>query len=123
MGEKSGCKIPIETTIGYGLFLHYFNGIYVNSKAVLGDNVNLSHQVTIAKNDRKNGNPILKNNIYVGPGAKIVGDVTIEDGVVIGTNAVVTKSFGPNVTIAGIPAKIINEKNSDDYLCNPWDKK
>jgi len=73
LGKKYGVKIPIETDIGYGLYLNYFNGIYINGGSKIGNNCNISHQVTIAKDNRKNGYPILGDNIYVAPGVKIVG--------------------------------------------------
>lgn len=57
--------------------------------------------------------PVIGNNVWIGPGAKLFGDITIGDNVMIGANSVVTKSFPDNVRIAGIPAKIISyEKNA-----------
>ena len=56
--------------------------------------------------------PILGDNVYIGPGAKLFGKITIADNISIGANAVVTKSFEQeNISIAGVPAKIISEKN------------
>jgi len=61
--------------------------------------------------------PQLGNNVFIGPGAKILGKVKIADGIAIGANAVVTKSFlEPNITIAGVPAKKISEEGSKNLL-------
>ena len=57
------------------------------------------------------------DNVYIGPGVKIVGDISIPDGTVIGANAVVNKSIYENgITVAGVPAKKISNKNSDIHL-------
>ena len=56
------------------------------------------------------------NNVYIGPGAKIIGKIDIGDGVVIGANAVVNKDVPSGVTVGGIPAKVISNNNSDNHL-------
>lgn len=59
---------------------------------------------------------------YIGPGAKIYGDIKIVDGIAIGTNAVVNESFlEPNITIAGIPDKKVSEKGSEGQLIKGTD--
>jgi serine O-acetyltransferase len=61
--------------------------------------------------------PIIGNNVYIRPGAKIFGDIKIADGIAIGANSVVDKSFTePNIGIAGVPAKKINDKGSEDLI-------
>ncbi|MDM7919729.1 MAG: hypothetical protein QUS12_11250 [Methanosarcina sp.] len=57
------------------------------------------------------------NNVYIGPGAKIFGDIEIADGIAIGANSVVNKSFTePNIGIAWIPARKINNKGSEGLI-------
>ena len=59
----------------------------------------------------------LGNNVYIGPGAKIFGDIKIADGIAIGANSVVNKSFTePNIGIAGVPAQKINDKGSEKLV-------
>lgn len=54
---------------------------------------------------------IIGKHVYIGPGAKIFGDIYIADDIAIGANAVVNKSFTtPGITVAGVPAKIISDK-------------
>jgi serine O-acetyltransferase len=56
---------------------------------------------------------VLGNNIYIGPGAKIFGKIRLADGIAIGANAVVNRSFDePGITIAGVPARQINVEGS-----------
>ena len=72
---------------------------------------------TIGKNIGKSQvSPKIKDNVWIGPGARVYGDITIGNNTVIGTNSVVNKSFPDNVTIAGVPAKIINKKGYKDYF-------
>ena len=63
--------------------------------------------------------PQIGNNVYIAPGVKIFGDIEIANGIAIGANAVVCKSFlEENVTIAGVPAKQISDKGSKGLMNN-----
>ncbi len=63
------------------------------------------------------GAPKLGKRVFVSSGVRIIGPVTIADGVVIGANAVVTKSIEePNITVAGVPARKISDKGSEEYI-------
>ncbi len=67
--------------------------------------------------------PSIGNNAYIGPGAKIFGPIYIADGIAIGANSVVNKSFNEsNITIAGIPAKKISDKGSEGLLIKATDQ-
>ena len=91
-------------------------GIVINSKVKIGQNCNISQGVTIGAT--KKGVPKIKNNVYIGPGAKIFGDVLIGSNVSIGANAVVTKDINDNGVAVGIPAKTISYNGSTDYINN-----
>ena len=60
--------------------------------------------------------PNIKDGVWIGPGAKLYGNITIGSNVVIGANSVVNKSFSDNITVAGVPAKKINNKKYKDYF-------
>jgi serine O-acetyltransferase len=61
--------------------------------------------------------PQIGNNVYIGPGAKIFGEIVIADNIAIGANSVVNKSFyEKGISIAGVPAKKINTKGTDDII-------
>jgi serine O-acetyltransferase len=51
--------------------------------------------------------PVIGNNVYIGPGARIIGNIIVGDNVIIGANAVVVKDVSPYSVVAGVPAKII----------------
>ena len=108
--------IPINT-IEEGLCIIHIGPIYINENASIGKNFRIHPMTTIGKNiGRNQTSPKIGNNVWIGPGARVYGNIKIGDNIVIGTNSVVNKSFKENVTIAGIPAKIINNKGYKDYF-------
>ena len=74
----------------------------------VGENCNIQQCVNIGQNYGAENVPTIGNDVYIGPGAKLFGRITIADGCAIGAGAVVTKSFEtPNTVIVGNPAKAI----------------
>jgi serine O-acetyltransferase len=90
---------------GPGFVILHSIGIVINSQVRGGESVVLEHGVTIGA--EKGGTPILGDNVFVGAGAKIIGDVRIGSDVKIGANAVVTKDLPDGATAVGIPARVI----------------
>jgi serine O-acetyltransferase len=117
---KYGIAIPFTTSIGSGFYIGHFGSIIVHRKTVIGRNCNLSHGVTLGQANRgKNkGHATIGDNTYIGPGAKVIGAVSIGDNVAVGANCVVTKDVPNNAVVAGVPAKIISYKGSVDYIGN-----
>jgi len=117
---KFGIEIYPDTNIGKGFYIGHFGGIVINSNAVIGNYCNISHCVTIGQlnRGRKKGVPIIGNNVYIGPGAKILGKIKIGNNVVIGANSVVINDVPDNAVVGGIPAKIISYKGSKHYINN-----
>lgn len=115
---KYGIQIPGNTQIGKGFYIGHFGTIVVNGNAIIGDNVNLSQGVTIgqANRGRNIGSPIIGNEVYIGPGAKIIGNVKIGNNVAIGANAVVTNDIPDDAVVGGVPAKIISMNGSNGYI-------
>jgi serine O-acetyltransferase len=110
---KLGFDIPYNV-FGAGLNIHHHGCIVINAYAKVGENCNLQQGVNIGRNINSEDVPVIGNNVYIGPGAKIFGKIVIADNVVIGANAVVNKSFlEPGVVIAGVPAKIIGKRKDD----------
>lgn len=99
---------PVEAQIGGGLRIPHNIGIVISGKAVIGRNCEILHRVTIGTSS-KNKAPHIGDNVFIGAGAKVIGNITIGDNVKIGANAVVTKDVRSNCTIVGIN-KIINYK-------------
>jgi serine O-acetyltransferase len=120
---KFGIAIPPNAEIGLGLYVGHFGGIIVSSKARIGKNCNISQGVTIGQSYRgsRAGAPVLGDNVFVGPGAKIFGNLRIGNNVAIGANCVVTNDVEDNAVVAGVPGKVISHKGSDGYISNKWE--
>lgn len=113
LGAKLGFDIPINV-FGPGLRINHYGYIVVNGNARVGAWCDIHQGVNIGQNIGQ-GAPIIGDDVWICPGAKIFGDITIADGVAVGANAVVNKSIETeNVTVAGVPAKIIKQTG------NPW---
>jgi len=115
---KYGISISPTTPIGSGLYIAHFGGIVVNTDASIGKNCNLSHGITIAQTNRgkRKGVPVIGDNVYIGPGAKIIGRITVGNNVAIGANCVVTRDVPDNAVVVGIPARIISYAGSEGYV-------
>lgn len=105
-------------TFGPGLSIAHRGTIVVNGGAKIGANCRLHTGVNIGTEAGKSdAAPVIGDNCYIGPGAKIFGAIEIGPNSVIGANAVVNKSFSVgSQTIAGIPATVISSKSSKGYL-------
>lgn len=104
----TGISIP-KNTCAEGLTLYHFGSIVVNAACRIGRNCCIMNNVNIGANGGSLKAPQIGNDVYIGPGAVIYGEIEIADGCYIGANAVVNKSFlEPNSVIVGIPAKVIN---------------
>ena len=106
----NGCVIGSGANFASGFVIMHPVGIVINSKVVGGNNITLESGVVIG--DEKGQSPILKDNIFVGAGAKIIGLLTVENDVKIGANAVLTKNADKGATMLGIPAKAYVKKTN-----------
>lgn len=94
--------IPLETNIG-GVRIPHLLGIVLSGKASIGEQCTIMHQVTIGVDELKNNKaPVIGNNVFIGAGAKIIGNITVGNNVVIGAGAIVTKSVPDGKTVVGI---------------------
>lgn len=107
--RKTGIEIHPGATIGKNLFIDHGMGVVIGETCVIGDNVTLFHGVTLGGTGKGKGkrHPTIGNNVFIGSGAKILGNITIGNNVKIGANSVILESIPDNVTVVGIPGKII----------------
>jgi serine O-acetyltransferase len=106
----TGIEIHPGATIGQRFFIDHGMGVVIGETAEIGDDCTLYHGVTLGGTSWNKGkrHPTLRNNVVVGAGAKVLGPITIEEGVRIGSNAVVTKNVESNSTVVGVPGRVIH---------------
>jgi serine O-acetyltransferase len=102
----TGISIPAEVQIGKGLRIHHFGGIIIHSEAVIGEGCTLYHGATLGDLGGWGGAPLIGNDVLIGAGAKILGNVDIGDHCRIGANAVVRTSVPPYCIAVGVPAVV-----------------
>lgn len=104
---RLGFTIP-PNTCGAGLRLVHYGCIIIHGKARIGEHCQINAGVNIGMQAGIDGAvPRIGNDVYIGPGAKLFGDIVIADGCAIGANAVVTHSCEqPRSVIIGIPARV-----------------
>lgn len=108
-GRKTGCQIPPNTT-DFGVKVYHWGGMIVNSNAKIGKNLTIYPGVTVGAN--VTGVPTIGDDVFLGLGCKVFGNINIGNNVIVAPNAVVTKNVPDNAVIGGVPAKIIKYKDS-----------
>lgn len=109
--RKTGIEIHPGATIGKGLFIDHGTGVVIGETAIIGDNVTMFHGVTLGGTGKEKGkrHPTIGNNVFIGCDAKILGNITVGDNTKIGANSVILKNVPANVTIVGVPGKIVKK--------------
>ena len=107
--RKTGIEIHPGATIGKNLFIDHGMGVVIGETAVIGDNVTIYHGVTLGgtQNIKTKRHPTILDNVMIGTGAKVLGNITIGENTKIGANSVVTKDIPNNSVVVGIPGKCI----------------
>lgn len=95
--------------VGRGIFLDHATGLVVGETAVIEDDVSLLHDVTLGGTGKEAGDrhPKIRYEVMIGAGAKILGNIEVGHCARIAAGSVVTKPVPNNVTVAGVPAKVI----------------
>jgi serine O-acetyltransferase len=95
--------------IGKGVFLDHATGLVVGATALIEDDVSILHSVTLGGtgNERGDRHPKIRHGVLIGAGAKIIGNIEIGACSRIAAGSVVLKPVPPNVTVAGVPARIV----------------
>lgn len=105
----NGCVIGRSAEFGKGFVIMHGVGVVINSGVRGGENIVIESGVVIgaARNGLPVKVPVLGNNIFIGSGAKVLGGIRVGNNVKIGANAVVVKDVPDNVTVVGVPARIV----------------
>jgi serine O-acetyltransferase len=103
----TGIELPCEVVVGHGFVIDHSGGIVVSGYARFGDNCRIRSGVVIGlKRVSDPCAPQFGNNVDVGAGAKVLGNIHIGSNVIIGANAVVTRDVPDNSMAVGVPAII-----------------
>jgi len=107
----TGIEIHPGAQIGKGFFIDHGMGVVIGETSIIGENVTLFQGVTLGGTGKETGkrHPTIGNNIVVGTGAKVLGNITIDDNSYIGANAVVLKDIPKNSTVVGVPGHVTKQ--------------
>lgn len=108
----TGIEIHPGALIGRDFFIDHGMGVVIGETAIIGDNVLLYQGVTLGGTGKERGkrHPTIGDNVVIGAGAKILGNITIGDNSYIGSNAVVIRDVPPNSTVVGVPGRITKQE-------------
>lgn len=109
----TGIEIHPGATIGKNFFIDHGMGVVIGETAIIGDNCLLYQGVTLGGTGKEKGkrHPTIGNNVTLGAGAILLGNITIGDNSNVGAGSVVIKSAKENSTLVGVPARVVKEKN------------
>ncbi len=107
----TGIELPCEVLLGKNFVIDHFGGVIVSGYARFGDNCRIRNGVVVGlKNVDSPCAPVIGDNVDIGSGAKVLGDIKIGSNVVIGANAVVLQDVPDNALAVGVPA-VIKSRN------------
>jgi serine O-acetyltransferase len=107
----TGIEIHPGAKIGKRFFIDHGMGVVIGETSIIGDDVLLYQGVTLGGTGLEKGkrHPTIGNNVVIGGGAKVLGNITVGDNSYIGANAVVIKDVPPNSTVVGVPGRITKQ--------------
>jgi serine O-acetyltransferase len=105
------CDINPAARIGRGIFLDHATGLVVGETATIDDDVSILHDVTLGGTgkEHEDRHPKIRRGVMIGAGAKILGNIEVGQCARIAAGSVVIKPVPNNVTVAGVPAKVVGE--------------
>jgi serine O-acetyltransferase len=119
----TGIEIHPGAEIGRRLFIDHGTGTVIGETAVIGDDVTLYQGVTLGGTGKEKGkrHPTVGNNVSIGSGAKLLGNITIGDNCRVGAGSVVLRSVPANSTIVGVPGHIVLRDGKRVVITDPKD--
>jgi serine O-acetyltransferase len=108
----TGADIHPGARIGKGFFIDHATGVVIGETTIIGDNVSMFQGVTLGgvSTIKAKRHPTIGNNVTIGAGAIVLGDINIGDCVKIGAGSVVTKDVPPNCTVVGVPGRVVKRE-------------
>ena len=116
----TGIEIHPKAQIGNRFFIDHGEGVVIGETAIIGDDVLIYQQVTLGGTGNEHGkrHPTVGNNVIIGAGAKILGNINIGDNVRVGAGSVVVDNVPEYCTVVGVPGRVVQQKfvNPDGIL-------
>ena len=116
----TGIEIHPKARIGRRFFIDHGEGVVIGETTIIGDDVLIYQQVTLGGTGNEHGkrHPTIGNNVIIGAGAKILGNITIGDNTRIGAGSVVVDNVPEHCTVVGVPGRVVQQKfmNPDGVL-------
>jgi serine O-acetyltransferase len=117
----TGIEIHPGANIGRRCFIDHGMGVVIGETTEIGDDVLLYQGVTLGGTGKERGkrHPTIGNNVVIGTGAKILGNITIGDHTKIGAGSVVIRSVPDHSTVVGVPGRVVRtraDSGDGDYL-------
>lgn len=107
--RKYGIEIHPGAQIGKGFFIDHGSGVVIGETTIIGDNVTLYQGVTLGGTGKEKGkrHPTIGNNVMIGSGAKVLGNIKIGDNCKVAAGAVILHDVPPNCTVVGVPGRVV----------------
>ncbi len=116
----TGIEIHPKAQIGNRFFIDHGEGVVIGETTIIGDDVLIYQQVTLGGTGNEHGkrHPTIGNNVIIGAGAKILGNITIGDNTRVGAGSVVVDDVPEHCTVVGVPGRVVQQKfmNPDGVL-------
>ena len=116
----TGIEIHPAAKIGRRFFIDHGEGVVIGETTIIGDDVLIYQQVTLGGTGKENGkrHPTIEDNVVVGAGATILGNITIGHDTRIGAGSVVVEDVPDHSTVIGVPGRVVQRKvlNEDGVL-------
>lgn len=110
-----GVDIHPAAKLGEGIMLDHATGIVIGETSVVGDNVSLMQSVTLGGTGKEGGDrhPKIHAGVMIGAGSKILGNIVIGEGAKVCAGSVVLKPVLAHTTVAGVPATVVGQPQSE----------
>lgn len=121
----TGVEIHPGARIGRRLFIDHGMGVVIGETAIVGDDVTLYQGVTLGGTGKETGkrHPTLRDGVFVGNNANILGNITIGENSRVGAGSVVLRDVPPDSTVVGVPAHIVYQGGRRVLITDPHDIK
>ena len=108
----TGIEIHPKAQIGNRFFIDHGEGVVIGETTIIGDDVLIYQQVTLGGTGNEQGkrHPTIGNNVIIGAGAKVLGNITIGDNTRVGAGSVVVDNVPEHCTVVGVPGRIVQQK-------------